>query len=207
MFDYKFDVQIKDKEISCKAFSLEKYIDVLKQSTEGKTSEVFKSLLEEHTNAKGLTRQESELLLIKLWAYSLGKVNHEVDYVCECGKTFPVEMNFNHANIQGERELVYPLENFRLVLKYPEIFEDSNVASMVASSIVYIEVENERIKIDELNTHEMDDLYSAITSEDIIKIGELLKEPKVVLAVPVSCSCGKSDIKTITGLKEFFRII
>ena len=207
-FEYKFTVQVSDKVINCRAFTLREYKGLIKAKLEGTVDVVILDLVKNCTDAVGLNKQESELLIIKLWAHSLGEVNHEHTWVCSCGREQEVPLNFTHAQINAPSEaLVYEFENFKVKFKYPELFDDSNSALMIAKCIACIEVEGSVIKVDDLSDEELDDLYAAISSESLKEISAMLLAPEVVLAVPISCECGESHVHVIKGLKEFFKLL
>lgn len=207
-FDYKLKVDVKGKEISCRAFTLREYKDLLKAKLEKTLDQTILDLLKKCTDAHGLNKQESELLLVKLWAASLGEVNQEQTWVCECGKEVQVNINFNHAQIENEVDVLeWTFTNFKVRFKYPELFDDSNIPLMISKSIEFIDVNGESIKLDDLSSSELDDLYTAISGDDIKGIAEMLLKPKVILAVPISCECGKQEVHVIRGLKEFFKLI
>lgn len=205
-YTYEFDVTVSGKSIQCRAFTLEEYKQLIEAKVNKTTEVTVKRLLEECTNARGLNRQESELLLVNLWAHSVGEVNHENTWVCPEGHETLTSINFTSAQIDAPEELWYPLSNFKLKLRYPELFDDKNVAQMIATCIEYIYVNGEMISIDDLNDAEINDLYQAITEEDISRLKELLLKPTVYLAVPVKCKeCGATHVEVIKGLADFFR--
>ncbi|ARW57615.1 baseplate hub subunit [Serratia phage X20] len=207
-FEYKFTVHVSDKVVNCRAFTLREYKNLMEAKLKGTIDQAIKDLIKKCTDAQGLNRQESELLLIKLWAYSLGEVNHEHTWVCSCGREQEVPLNFTHAQIdEPSAPLVWEFENFKVKFKYPELFDDSNIAMLVAKCIEFIDVDGSLIKVDDLSDAELDDLYSAISSEALKDIAAMLLKPKVVLAVPISCECGESNIHVIEGLKEFFKLL
>lgn len=205
----KFETRINGKHIQCRAFKLKEYLDLIaaKAKNNGEVAIVIKDIIKNCTDAVGLNRQESELLIIKLWAHSIGEVNHEGSWHCTCGREIPVPINFTFAQIDAPEELWYSLPGFKIKFKYPELFDDANKAMMIAKCIDYILVNNEQIYFSDLTDNEIDDLYSAITTDDVIKISEMLLKPTVQLSVPISCECGESHIHTIKGLKEFFKIM
>lgn len=204
---YLFTVRVGSKDINCRAFTLREYKDLLEAHLNDELERVVLDILDNCSDAKDLSKHEAELLLIKIWAHSLGEVNHEHDYTCSCGKTFKVPMNFMHAAVTGESDLIYPLANFKLKLKYPKIFEDKNTAQMVACCIDYIIVDGTQIKVEDLSEVEINDLYSAITVEDITKIAALLLKPTIEMGIPISCECGESSVHVIRGFKEFFKLL
>lgn len=207
-YEYEFEARIGDKVIQCRAFTLEEYRDLIKAKADGTIKEYVPELIKNCTNARGLNRQESELLLVHLWANSLGEVSHQNTWVCSCGHEIPQSINLTFAQIDEPEDLWYSLGGFRIKLRYPNLFEDSNISMMIASCIQYIHVNGETISVDELNDKEIDDLYSAITEDDIARIKSLLLKPTVKLAVPIKCDkCGENHIHVIEGLKEFFKLI
>lgn len=208
MNEYKFEVRIGSRDINCRAFTLREYKDLLTAKVNHRLEDEIKTLIKKCTDAPEMSRQESELLLVKLWASSLGEVNHEHTYVCECGLEQQVPLNFMHASFEDPEDLLYPLGPFKIKFKYPKLFEDKNKAIMVANCIEYIITHTgEQLSVDDLTEAEIDELYSAITVDDIEKISEMLLRPQIQMAVPISCSCGKSSVHIIKGLKDFFKLI
>lgn len=206
-FEYKFDVNIGSKILECRAFTLREYKDLMKAKADGNLKNAVLEVLSKCTKAHQLTKQESELLLVKLWAHSTGEVNIDTVYTCECEKETLVPVNMNYIQLDDAPEVVYDFKNFKIKFNYPKIFEESNKASMIASCIDYIIVGDEKLKVDDLTDQELSDLYTAITTEDIIKIADMLVNPTIYTAIPIQCECGKSNIKVIRGLKEFFRLL
>ncbi len=206
-FEYKFDVSIGSKTFKCRAFTLGEYKDLMKAKADGNIKDTVLDILNKCTNARNLTKQESEMLLVKLWAHSTGEVNINTVYTCECEKEILVPINMNYIQLDDVQDIIYDFKNFKIKFKYPKIFEDSNKALMVASCIDYIIVGDEKLKVDDLTEQELSDLYTAITTEDMIKISDMLVNPTIYMAIPIQCECGKSHIKVIKGLKEFFRLL
>ncbi|AHY25172.1 baseplate hub [Pectobacterium bacteriophage PM2] len=205
---YKFAVFINNKEIECRAFTLREYKNLLIAKSEGRLEDAIKKLFKDCTNAKDLPKHEAELLLVKLWAHSLGEVNVERIWGCDCGKEIIVPINLIRAGIDSTDDLLYVFKDFKIQFKYPGIFEDKNKAVMVASCIEYIITNSgEQLKVDDLSDVELDDLYSAITNVDIDQISDMLTKPKIQLAIPIKCECGKDHIHVVSGLKEFFKLL
>lgn len=206
--EYNFETTINGKLIQCRAFTLEEYLSLVRaKANKTLTTEVLK-VIKSCTDAKDLNKQESELLIIRLWAHSIGEVNHTATYVCSCGHEIQTPLNTTHAQIPPPGDLLYHLNGFKIKFKYPKLFDDSDISLMIASCIEYLVVGGEQIFFDDLSDVEIQDLYSAITTEDISKIKDLLLAPKVELAVPIKCEkCGENHVQKITGLKEFFRIL
>lgn len=206
-FDYKFEVNIGHKVIQCRAFTLEEYKGLMEAKLNGKLKETIQQILWTCTNATGLTKQESELLIVKLWAHSTGEVNSDAVHICDCGKENLVSLNINYAQLDEAEDMIYDFKNFKIKFKHPKIFDDSNVALMISTCIDYIIVGEEKLRVDDLTDEEISDLYTAITTEDAIRISDMLMKPSIYMAVPVECECGKKHLKVIRGLKEFFRLL
>lgn len=208
MYDYSFEVNIGSKKISCRAFTLEQYLNLINAKLNKTIEPTIKQLINDCTNAMGLNKQESELLIIHLWAHSLGEVNKETTWKCACGHETPTHINLLHSQIDEPDTLEYTIRDIKLALRYPDIFDDSNVGQMIAKCITGIYANGEHINIDDLTDKEIDDLYSIISEDDIIALKEMLLKPSVYLAVPIKCGhCGASHVQVIKGLREFFEII
>ncbi|MFP9048635.1 hypothetical protein, partial [Enterococcus faecalis] len=96
---------------------------------------IVKKLIKDCTNAKDLNRQESELLLIHLWAHSLGEFNHENSWKSTCGTERPTHINLLHTQIDAPEDLWYTLGDIKIKFRYPKIFDDKNIAHMIVSCI------------------------------------------------------------------------
>lgn len=210
MYEYKFDVRVGSKIINCRAFTLKEYLELITAKKNGSVEEIVKKLIKDCTNAKAkdLNRQESELLLIHLWAHSLGEVNHENSWKCTCGTEIPTHINLLHTQVDAPEDLWYTLGNIKIKFHYPKIFDDKNIACMIVSCIETIHANGESIPVEDLNEKELEDLYSIITESDIVAIKDMLLKPTVYLAVPIKCpECGKTHAHVIRGLKEFFELL
>ncbi|WWE96726.1 hypothetical protein LHLCCAPJ_00052 [Escherichia phage ECp13] len=210
MYEYKFDVRVGSKIINCRAFTLKEYLELITAKKNGSVEEIVKKLIKDCTNAKAkdLNRQESELLLIHLWAHSLGEVNHENSWKCTCGTEIPTHINLLHTQIDAPEDLWYTLGDIKIKFHYPKIFDDKNIAHMIVSCIETIHANGESIPVEDLNEKELEDLYSIITESDIVAIKDMLLKPTVYLAVPIKCpECGKTHAHVIRGLKEFFELL
>lgn len=205
---YEFIVQIKNKTINCRAFTLREYKDLLQAKLEKRMEPAIIELLNKCTDAKGLNKQEAELLLINLWSNSLGAVNVEHTWVCECGKEQDIPVTISRASIVDESEVIRDFGAFKIKFRYPGLFEDGDKGKMIACCIEYIITEGgERIVVDDLNEAEIEDLYNAITLDDINALMEELLKPQVQMAIPISCECGAHSVHVIKGLKEFFKFM
>lgn len=205
---YKFEVQIGEKTINCRAFTLREYKDILKTKTAGTLEPFIITLLNKCTDARGLSKHEAELLLIHVWAHSLGVINQEQTWTCSCGTEQQIPVNLTHIRYDDTQELLRDFGAFKLKFRYPRLFEDKNKGMMVASCIEsIITPAGEMLKVDDLNETEIDDLYAAITVDDIESISEMLLAPTVQLAIPISCGCGESSVHVVKGLKEFFKFL
>lgn len=205
--EYNFETTINGKLIHCRAFTLGEYLDLIKAKASGTIKDTVQKILKDCTDAVDLPKHESELLLVRLWAHSLGEVSHTAIYQCECGNEIKTPLNLTYASTINTNELFYQLQGLKIKFKYPKLFDDENIGLMIASCIEYVIVGTEQIFFDDLSEAEIQDLYSAITVEDVKNISEMLLEATIQISVPISCTCGKNHVQTITGLKEFFRII
>lgn len=208
MYEYKFDIKIGSELVHCRAFTLKEYLELITAKQKGDIEPVVKRLIKECTTAKNLNRQEAELLLVQLWAQSLGEVNHENIWKCSCDNEIATHINLLHTQIDDPEDLWYTLSGIKVKFRYPELFADKSIAQMIAACIESVFVNGENIPVDELSAEEIDDLYSYITEKDIVAIKELLLRPTVYLAVPIKCpECGKTHAHVIRGLKEFFELL
>lgn len=212
MIQYKFTMNLPGRPpIQARAFTLDEYRELIEARVAGDTEKIQHltiKLVSECTTARMVNRQECEWIIVNLWAHSLGEVNHTHTWTCTCGKETSVDMNFSHAQIIDEStELWYAKPNFKIKLRYPQIFEDADYGAMIASCIEYIVAGEEQIDIEDLNDAEMQDLFANISIQDMQNIIEILMAPKLVLAVPITCECGIHAVHTITGIKEFLELM
>ena len=210
--EYKFTMNLPGRPpIQARAFTLDEYRELIEARVAGDNKQIrdiTTRLVADCTSARMVNRQECEWIIVNLWAHSLGEVNHTHIWNCTCGKETLIDMNFSHAQIIDEsNELWYGKSNFKLKLRYPKIFEDSDYGAMIASCIEYIVANDEQIDIEDLNDVELNDLFSSISIQDMQNIIEILMAPKLVLAVPVTCECGIHAVHTITGIKEFLELL
>lgn len=206
--EYKFIARIGQKDIECRAFTLREYKDLLQAKLEGRMEDEILSLFKKCTNAPELSKHEGELLLVNLWANSIGEVNVERTWECACGKEIPIPINLMHARVDVTEDLLYSFSDFKVKFRYPGLFQDKNKAQMVAECIEYIVIpDGSTLAVDDLSDTEIEDLYAAITTEDIERISAMLTRPQIQLAVPISCECGESHVHIIKGLKEFFKVL
>lgn len=206
MYNYNFEVQVRDKTIKCRAFTLAEYRDLIKAKADGQIKDFVPKLIKECTNTE-LTRAEAEVVLVKLWAHSLGNVNIFVEHKCECGQVLQVPVSLDRANCSKKKPIIQELKGFKLVLKEPKLFDDSNVIQMILKSIDHISVGDEQIKLEDLTDAEQGDFYEAITNDIITELKNKLLESTVELAVPVICDCGKNSVLHLKGLTDFMRIL
>lgn len=214
MNEIKFNVKLESGNVECKPFTLEDYIKFLFAKSSDNSDLIKKwmnDILETNTSAKDLPKHEAEILIVNLLAKSLNESDIFQEYVCECGHEFDVKIdvskiftNYNDVSIND----LYSLRDFKLSLKWPKLFEDDNVAQMIVNSIKEIYVGDDCIPIEELSDVELNDLYSAITPEDMDNIKNILLSPTIQLAAPIVCpECGKNHIHMISKFKEFIRIL
>lgn len=206
MYNYNFEIQVRDKVIKCRAFTLGEYRDLIKAKAEGKIKDFVPKLIKDCTNEE-LSRAEAEVVLVKLWAHSLGNVNVFVEHKCSCGKHLQVPVSFDRANCSKKAAIVQELKGFKLILKEPKLFDDSNVIQMILKSIDHISVGDEQIKLEDLTDTEQGDLYEAITTDVIDEIKNKLLQSTVELATPISCECGENSVMHLKGLTDFMRIL
>lgn len=204
---YNFDVRIGDKDIHCRAFTLREYKDMLQAKANGHLEELITNLLKKCTSARGLPKHQAESLIVQWWAHSLGCLNQEKIYMCECGKSQVIPITLSHISYNEEKEIIKDFGPFKVKFNYPWLFEDKNKAQMIASCIdSIITPDGDMLRVDDLTEAEIDDLHSAITTDDIEEISERLLRPQIQLAIPIACECG-NHVHVITGLKEFFKFL
>lgn len=214
MFEKKFNVKLGSSVVECKSYSLRDYTSLIisKDSTiSDNMKKVYSSIIEKCTGLMNLPKHDAELVLINLIANSehFGKVTQE--YTCECGHVHDVELDVSKAQVDygnSNLETLYPFKKFKVAFRWPELWDDDNVPLMIAKSIESIYVGDERIFVEDLNELELEDLYNAITEDDINYIKSFLLAPQPVLVVPIKCpKCGKSHVHIIKGFKEFVEVL
>ncbi|ASD52101.1 baseplate hub [Pseudomonas phage PspYZU05] len=183
-----------------KPFSLRTYKDLLKAKAAG-DMEFEKAI---SALVPNMPKHKAEVYLIKLWNLSLAP-EPMVKMTCACGQEHYVKPNFNNVQHEDESELVYPLGNFKLVLRYPTLLESKNKIDMVLNCIDYLDTNGQSLKMSELSEEEQDHFCSLISEQDIDNISELLLKPKVVLGTPVKCC--QPLVHVISGFKEFFKLM
>lgn len=212
MFEKKFKVKVGNKVINCTSYTLRDYTE-LAFSKNGSGSELMKQkyneILSEHTDADNLVKHEAELLLINLTAQSEHEEIPSLKYTCECGHQHNVSVDVSKAYISGDDTIAeHSFPKFKIGFKWPKLWDDDDVGSMIANCIDVIYAKDERVKVEDLELNELDDLYDAITESDINSIKEILTAPIVVLPVSITCpECGKRHIHVIKGFKEFLEIL
>lgn len=212
MLTKSFDVRVVDQVVKCKSYTLRDLVKISLTKT-ASDSEPLKKIYSEILSKCVLSdtkfnKHESELLLIHLIAQSESEDCPKLEYTCECGKTKKVNLNLNHISIDNlDTPLILKLKNFSIKFKWPDLWADDDIASMIAKSIEAIYVGDERIELDDLTDTELNDLYSAITDEHIDYINKMLTAPVPVLGVPVKCECGKTSVEKLIGFKAFMDVI
>ena len=214
MYTDNFSIKVGTNVVKCNVITLNDYIKFLFAKSSDNSDLIKKwmtDILKSNTSANDLNKHESELVIVNLLSKSLNETTATQEYECECGNKFNVDIDTTKAYINySDKDIseLYAFKNFKILFKYPELFADDNVPKMIVDCIDSIFVGDDRISITDLNDAELDDLYSAITPEDMERIRDILLGPKIQLAVPVKCpKCGKSHVHVITGFKEFIRII
>ncbi|CCI88766.1 gp26 baseplate hub subunit [Yersinia phage phiR1-RT] len=207
MYNYTFDVSLKDKTIKCRAFTLEEYRDLLKAKADGKVKDVVLDLIRKCSNATDLSKAEAEVVLIKLWAYSLGDVNFISTHVCTCGNKIDVPISINSIQYPELEDIWHDFGQFKIKFKQPKLFDNENVINMVFSCIDFLLIDKEEVKIEDLTDIEIQDLYNFITIEMISEISAKLTKAEAYIALPIVCKCGESSVKLISGLKSFMEML
>lgn len=214
MHELDFKVRINKKEVNCKSFSLKEYLKFLLAKT-SKDSSLIKQwmidVLKSNTNFESLTKHDCELLIINLLSKSIHQDDIKKQFVCDCDHEFDVTIdptkiyvNYNDCEIEN----LYTFQNFKLGFRYPDLFEDDNIPLMILKSIEYIYVEDDRILLDDLSESELDDLYTAISPNDMENISKILLKPKIQSDIPIVCSkCGKSHVHSVIGFKSFVELL
>ncbi|ADI96431.1 gp26 baseplate hub subunit [Acinetobacter phage Ac42] len=215
MYDFLFNVNTPDQQVSCKALSVSQYLEIL--STRGTHNiEALQNLLidilDKNTNAKNISKHSLEMLIIVLIAKSINEGKVDTPYNCACGRTFSVPIDYSSVQIGYPKDypgLKEPLSigSFKVRLKYPSLFEDQNIYSLIVNSLDQIMTNEQVLKIDELSDVELETLQSLITTEHINKIKDLVLGPKPYVAVPVKCECGKSEVHVIDGFNKLFKAV
>lgn len=211
----QFKVKIDSKIIDCQTYTLEDYMKILvsrRADNSDEIKKVFDKIIKKYTDAKNLSKHEAELLLINLIAYSQNETGQfKINYGCDCGETIPVNLKLNQTYIDyNDTDIneLYNFNKFKLKLKWPDLWDDDDIPSMIAKCIEAVYVGNERIEIDDLNEQEIVDLYSAISEDDIMSMKNILLSPKPVLPVAFDCpKCGKKHIESISGFKKFIEVL
>lgn len=207
MYNYTFDVALKDKTVKCRAFTLEEYRDLLKAKADGNVKDVVLDLIKKCSNAKGLTKVEAEVVLIKLWAYSLGDVNFTSIHECACGNKIDVPISIDVIQYPEQEDVWHDFGQFKIKFKQPKLFDNENVINMVFSCIDFLLINGEEVKIEDLTNEEIQDLYNFITIEMIAEISAKLTKAEAYIALPIACKCGENSVKLISGLKSFMEIL
>lgn len=209
--DYNFTISLGKREIEAKAFTLNDYLGLVVARKTGMFKEFMYEVFKECTGLdmfKDLSKPEAEYVMFLLWANSLGEVNHEAEYVCECGEEFSVPMNFNHIQIDkpiGHREII---NNLTINFKPVTIFCDTDKIKTFLECMDYLILDDNQIFIKDLNEEEMGDLQSIITMPMVDKVCEELLKPTIHMGVPVKCpSCGKYHVHEFNSLGDFMEIL
>lgn len=214
MFEKRFTVDLGNKRVNCKTYSLREYLQVI-FSKNSHSSDLIKKaysdIIKNNVEGDGFNKHESELLLLNLILHSEHENEPKLKYVCSCDHEFETIIKPQYIQIDYDKSdinIPYKFTNFSIKFKWPDLWDDDNITLMIAKCIEYIYVGDERIKVSDLSDAELDDLYDAIQPEDIEKIKNILLKPKVVAGVPVKCpKCGKTEVKVLKGFKEIESVI
>jgi hypothetical protein len=90
----------------------------------------------------------------------------------------------NRIQIVGSSDLLYSLDGLRIQFKYPELFDDTNVALMIAKSIDYIIVNGEQIFVDDLSDQEIDDLTAFLAWVGKMDLNGFPPKPDLMATAP-----------------------
>lgn len=210
---YEFNVRLpSDEIIQCKTFPLKPYSEILITKSKGESIvPLLKDLLNQYANAGHLPKHDAEFVLIHLLNNSLNEdVTPRVIKQClACEHKEEVALDLKHLSIYKSKELSdVDFGKFKIRLRYPKIFDDSNTALLITSCIDAIVVGDEVIGVDDLTDVELNDLYEAITVDHLREIKDMLLSPEIQLAIPYKCpSCGKEEVFVISGLSNLLDLI
>lgn len=209
----KFYLKIENEIVECKPFTLKKYSDYLIAKTVDDSTPIknwMNDVLATCTNLETDKRHIAQYIIINLMYKSLNQHDIFQEYVCECGHEFDVKIDPSKISIKTDNLIdeLYDLKSFKISLKHPKLFADDDLSSMIVDCIDSIYVGDDVIKIDDLSDYELNDLFNAITTDDMDKLKDILLEPELQLNVPIVCpKCGKAHVHSIVGFNEFIRIL
>lgn len=196
--------------INARAFTLKEYFELGVAKIEGRFKDEVQNVVYKCTGQDiySLDKPEAEYIVAMLWMHSLGEINHESEYQCECGNEFTIPITFNQIQIDPTKELLKGMKGFSLIFNPAKIYGDSDKVMTFLNSMSYIIIDNEQVAIEDLSEQELSDLQSFITYEDVINITDELLEPTIRLGIPVKCEkCGSYHVHEFNGLTDFMEII
>uniref|UniRef100_A0AB38ZCD3 Baseplate hub n=1 Tax=Acinetobacter phage vB_AbaSt_W16 TaxID=3116434 RepID=A0AB38ZCD3_9CAUD len=214
MFEKKLSINLDTESVNAKTYTLREHtaLNLAKLNADSELlKKAYSDILMNNTSYTHNEKHQAELILIMLIAASEHEDIVQQDYTCECGHTQSVKLNVSHTYIDYNDvsiEELYPIDKFKLKLRWPKLWADDNITKMIVECIEAIYIGTERINIEDLNDTELNDLYELLTEEHLQKIKNILLTPKPVLPVPIKCkSCGKSHVHIIKGFKSFMEIL
>lgn len=213
MYSKKFKVQTDSGVIQCSTYTLRASTQ-LNLAKNAKNVELMKAtyseILNDHAVAD-LPKHDAELVLINLIAKSEHEEDVKIPYVCECGHMHEVTLKPENMYIdygESDIEKLYPFDKFKVKFTWPALWADDNVTEMIVKSMRTIYAKDEQIDLEDLSEDELNDLYDAITEDDIKKIKKLLTSPKPVAVFSLKCpQCEKRSVETIKGFKSFVELL
>lgn len=210
---YEFNVRLpSDEIIKCKTFPLKPYSEILvAKSKEEPISDLLKQLLQDYSEAQHLAKHDAEYVLIHLLNNSLNEdvVPRVIKQCSDCKHEEEIELDLKRLSIYKSIELSdINFGKFKLRMRYPKIFDDSNMTLLITSCIDSVIIGDEVIGLEDLTEIELNDLYEAITTDHLKQMRDMLINPEIQLAIPYKCpSCGKEEVFVISGLSNLLSLI
>lgn len=206
------DFVLNGNSINCGPITLREYLALCFTRNKDTSDDLKKHIIDILSRIDmQLNKHEAEFALIQLLSRSLSSDNIKTKFVCECDNIFEVEIPIKNTRLVfngPEEPNLYPIQRYKLELKWPELFDDDDIFTMVVKSIVAVHVGSERIELSDLNSTELDDLLGAISRNDVESIKNELIRPQSQLFVQPKCpKCGKVHLKTLSTLKDFIEVL
>lgn len=210
MFTKTFEIKLSTgKVVKAQTYTLRDKAKIL-VSKMNETGDTMKKLYMDLVDAvePNLPKHDAELVLVRLIGESENENKLVRPYTCTCGKVHNKAINLEHLYVSNiDQELIYSFPKFKVEFEWPKLWDDDDITMMIVKSIKYIYAGDERLTLDDLTDNEVQDLYNAITEDTINYIKNLLLAPKLTVHVPINCECGKNEVHTISGFKEFMEIV
>ena len=207
---YKFTIRLNDKDVEAEAFTLNDYLELTLSKENGTFKEKIQDVVKRCTglNIFEMKKPEAEYVIMILWLNSLGEVNHEAEYVCECGNEFSIPINFNNVQIDKNNDEFLTYQTLKIHFNSAKVFDDSDDVMAFLKCMDYIILDDNQINISDLSDKEIDDLISIIKYDDMIDIINKLLQPTIRLGIPVKCDvCGKYHVEEFIGLNKFLKLV